>query len=293
VAADRARDAGHSGAQGSLLSAEPRAAPDADGDARRAPRGARPRVEALVWRRTDFRESSRVVTLLTRDQGKVRAIAKGAHRPDSPLLGKVDYCNLLRVELWRRGTAMPLLARAELLHEPRALREPTRFLLADHLVGLVDEALPDGRADEALFDLVHGGLRLFERCPAPALAAVLCGVEWRFLLALGMQPPLDACAETGAPLPARAPVALSPAARGFVPARAAPRGALRASPASRAVLRTLGATKGSAWPGLALPRAALADALTLLGSMLMQALERPPRSRPAAVRAALRACSAG
>lgn len=249
-----------------------------------------PPLDALVWRRGDFRESSRVVTLFTREQGKVRAFAKGAHRPDSVLLGRIDLLNLLRVELWRRGETMPLLARAVLIHEPRGLREPARFLLASHLVEIVDAALTEERADAALFELVQGGSLLLERCPHSALAVVACGLEWRFLAALGLRPPVDACATSGAALPARADVALAPDGRGFeADVRA---GAMVVPAAARDLLRRLERTPGREWPRLPATRAALAAATAATGAMVAHAIERRPHGRAAALRAALAAHAA-
>ena len=241
---------------------------------------------ALVWRRDDFSESSRVVTLLTREHGRVRAFAKGGHRADSVLLGRVDFLNLLRVDLWRRGDTMPLLARADLLYEPRGLRQPARFLVIDYLTQLVDAALLDEHADPALSDLVHGGLALVERCPTAGLATVLCGLEWRFLLALGLQPEVDACAETAAPLPPQAEVALAASGRGFVPRSAeGAAAALIVRTPTRDALRLLGGTPGKSWPELSLKGATIAAVLEVLGYLVAAAIERVPSARAAAIRA--------
>ena len=50
-------------------------------------------AQAIVLRRRDFRESSRIITCLTRDHGKITGLANGAHRKDSPLLGRIDFLN--------------------------------------------------------------------------------------------------------------------------------------------------------------------------------------------------------
>lgn len=246
-------------------------------------------VDALVWRRSDFRESSRVVTLLTRESGKVTCLAKGAHRPDSPLLGKLDFLNLLRVELWNRGETMPLLGRSTLLHEPRGLRRPTRYLFAAHLVGIVDWAMPDRRPDPALFDLVSGGLTLFERCPDGALALVLAGLEWRSLDAVGVQPSLTTCTATGRALPQDSTLAVEPEGRGFLHPDAPgglDRHRAKAKLGTLRLLRLLHETPGRAWPSLQVPAADLRGALALLGRWLGLVLDRPPPLRAAALRLA-------
>ena len=72
-------------------------------------------------------------------------------RSNSALLGKIDFLN--RVEVSLSGRAMPILGRTRLLHEPRALREPQRFLVATYLAGLFDLTLLDERPDHELFEL--------------------------------------------------------------------------------------------------------------------------------------------
>lgn len=252
------------------------------------PRRRSPPIDAIVWRRHDFRESSRIVTLLTREHGKVRAFAKGAHRHDSVLLGKIDFLTELRAELWQQGDTMPLLGRAEISYEPRGLRDPVRFRLAGHLVETIDLALPDDRADADLFDLAHGGLRLIERCHVAALLQVVLGLEWRLLGLLGAQPPLDTCSITGEPLRADAPVALCSDGRGLCGPRA-PGAGRPVAPTARAALRELGRAPGSQWPGLALAEHAVTEALGLSGRMVALALEHVPSSRTGALRAALAA----
>jgi recombinational DNA repair protein (RecF pathway) len=138
--------------------------------------------QALVWQRADFRESSRLVTLITRDGGKTTTLAKGAHRPDSPFLGRIDFLNLIAARLGRGS--LPILHRVKLLHEHRGLRQPHRYLCAGYLC--------------ELFDPATGGLRLLERCPEKTIPQVILGVELRLLHELGSRPSLGACARCGA-----------------------------------------------------------------------------------------------
>jgi len=236
---------------------------------------------AVVWKRFDFRESSRVVALLLRDHGIVHALAKGAHRQDSPLLGRLDHLNEVDVQLSPARDGLRLLVRAELVRERRALRSPRRFVAASHFVELCDFALPAGRADAELFDLVAGGLTLLERCPEGALPAVVLGLELRLLLHLGAMPALDRCGECGAALP-------GPAWRGEVTGAivcrthaASPRRGV--SGAALAFLRQLRDEPGRRWPEFAAPPPAAAS---LPAVWLASALERHCRLRRYVVAAA-------
>ena len=158
------------------------------------------RCQALLWRRSDFRETSRVVTLATRDHGLVRALAKGAHRPDSVFLGRLDFLNELTIQLSAERGGLRLLLRADLIHERRSLRTTRRFLAASHLAFVSNFGFaPDQPAPE-LFDLLAGGLTLIERCPEAALMHVTLGLELRLLAQFGALPDLDHCGECGAEL---------------------------------------------------------------------------------------------
>src|SRR5882672_7879250 len=101
-------------------------------------KASRSRCLALLWKRVDFRESSRVVSLVTREHGRVMALAKGAHRPDSPFLGRLDFLNEVYATLSPDRGGLRLLLRVELVHERRALRSPARFLAASHVCDLAD-----------------------------------------------------------------------------------------------------------------------------------------------------------
>ncbi|HNT88720.1 MAG TPA: DNA repair protein RecO, partial [Candidatus Hydrogenedentes bacterium] len=74
------------------------------------------RTEAVVLRGVDFSESSRIVTFLTPDRGRVACLAKGARRKNCPYAAALDTFN--RVELvyyWKDGRNVQTLGEAALL----------------------------------------------------------------------------------------------------------------------------------------------------------------------------------
>lgn len=244
----------------------------------RAGAHARPRTlvtEALVWRRIDFRESSRIVTFLTRDHGRVQALAKGAHRPNSPLLGRIDLFNEVRITLSADRGGLRTLLRLELLHERRALREPRRFFAASHLAELCDRATHADRPDPELHDLCSGGLLLLEKAPVQALATVVLGLELRLLAHLGQLPDLEHCSSCGAELGNGAWLGAdgSLGCRSHAPS---PRTALAARALER--MRLLLHLPGRKLPAAAAEQASPAAAAAC-GRWLELALERPFRLR--------------
>lgn len=232
-------------------------------------------TDAVVLRRWDFRESSRIVTCLTRDQGRVTALAKGAHRPDSPFLGRIDFLNELRATFGPDRGGLRLFTRADLVSERRELRAPRRFLAASHLAQLCEFAMPDARPEPRVFELLTGGLNLLERCPEPALGHVLLGLELRHLEVVGALPDLHRCAACGAQL---GDDAFRDEGDSLVCRRHATSPRLPVGAAVLDLLRTLATTPGRGWPALQ-PRIAARIAAPLPARWLRAATEQRPRLR--------------
>lgn len=244
----------------------------------RKPRGGRQTTaQAIVLRRRDFRESSRIVTVLTREHGKITGLAKGAHRPDSPLLGRIDFLNELDASFSPDRGGLRILVRARLTRERRALRTPARFFAAGHIAWLADITSVEGRADPELFDLLFGGLNLLERCPIDSIPQVVLGLELRHLEAIGALPDFDTCAECGTALGGQA--FRQEDTMGLACRQHAGLPRYPVLPAALALLRTLRSTSGRDWPRLEVGSEAR-PAATLTALWLAAAVEqRAPHRR--------------
>jgi DNA repair protein RecO (recombination protein O) len=242
-------------------------------------------MEAIVWRRTDLRESSRLLTFVSAERGRFVALAKGAHRKNSATLGRIDFLN--RVDITLSGKGIALLGRVQLLHEPRALREPRRFLFASALVEWFERALPPDRPEPELFDLLTGSITLAERAPFARLPTVLAAVELRLLRALGLLAEFDRCARCGVALSDDATVhALCHEAGVVCPAHRGP-GDPTLAPAVRSRMRSLLATRGRDLARLGDDQAQGA-VLGILARWLAAGFERQSRLRASALAALAR-----
>jgi len=234
-------------------------------------------VRAIVLRRSDFRESSRIVTCLSREHGRLVGLAKGAHRPDSAFLGRLDFLNEVDATFSADRGGLRLLERVRLVRERRSLREPRRYLAASHLAGLCDFAMPEGPPQPAVFDLLQGGLALLERCPAAAIGRVVLGLELRLLADLGALPDLHQCSACGGPLGDTAFRCHDGPGLYCQTHATPPRQVVAAAPL--ALLRALHAAPGRQWPELG-EFAPARSAAALPAAWLAAATELRPRLRP-------------
>ncbi len=72
------------------------------------------RVEAVVLRHSDWGEADRLLTLYTRERGKVRAIAKGARRIRSRKAGHLEPFTRVTLQL-AKGRDLLIVTQADTL----------------------------------------------------------------------------------------------------------------------------------------------------------------------------------
>src|SRR5512143_2186053 len=86
------------------------------------------KATAIVLRTVEFSETSLILTLFTREFGKVRGLAKGARRLKSAFESALDLLALCRIVFLRKSSdALDLLTEAKLL---RRFRPAGRDLLS-------------------------------------------------------------------------------------------------------------------------------------------------------------------
>ncbi len=155
-------------------------------------------VQAIVLRRRPLSEADKVLTLFTREMGKLSAIAKGARKPTSKLAGATETCVRARFHLaqgktfWIVTQASVERARAR-LH--RLLVNATAAIYACELVDcLLEENVPD----EELFELLSNTLDALETSDHPMWT--LCRLENAVLLQQGYAPVLETCTRCAKPV---------------------------------------------------------------------------------------------
>ena len=174
-------------------------------------------TEALVLRGYKLGETSKVVVLLTRERGKVRAVARGARGGRPRYQSALEPLSEVRVTLYgRQGAELLRLGQAELLHS--AFRAGTRSLDAAMFLSgcaeLLDAFCAEGEAEEKVYRLALAVVRAAEAGASPELLGRY--LEAWLLRLHGLYPPLDRCSACGGELPAAGTLSYHRPAHGFV-----------------------------------------------------------------------------
>ncbi len=120
------------------------------------------RCDAIVLSRMDYGEADRILTVYSRQHGKLRVIAKGARRPLSRLGAHLEYFCLSRLML-ARGRELDVVTGAETVDPHMPIRESLDALgHASHMVEVLGRLTEDRQENRAVFDLLSSSLHLLD-----------------------------------------------------------------------------------------------------------------------------------
>ena len=164
------------------------------------------RDEVAILRTHKLGEADRIVTMLSRRHGKVRAVAKGVRRTSSRFGARLEPFMVADVQLYQ-GRNLDIVQQAESLGSYGAdiAVDYDSYTAASAMVETADR-LNEAEATPQQYLLLVGGLRALstaEHAPRSILDSYLL----RAMALSGWAPALSACARCGAPGPHRSFVA--------------------------------------------------------------------------------------
>ncbi|TMI91108.1 MAG: DNA repair protein RecO [Bacillati bacterium ANGP1] len=159
------------------------------------------KTEAIVLRQQALGEADRIVTLFTREYGKLRAAAKGIRRPASRLAGRLEPFTHARL-LLARGRTLDVIAQAEIVEAFAGVRaDLIRSAYAAYVAELVDRGLADRDPHQEVFALTLDALEALGRSREDDADVAVLHFALRLAGCLGYQPETAACVECGRRLP--------------------------------------------------------------------------------------------
>ncbi len=163
------------------------------------------RDEAVVLRTHDLGEADRIITLLTRRGGRVRAVAKGVRRTRSRFGGRLEPGAHVDLQLWT-GRSLDIVREAVGIAEygDRVLRDYAAHTCAQAVLETAERlTAEEGEPAPRLFALVLGALNALSNGEHPS-GLVLDAFLLRAMAGAGYGFALLSCARCEAPGPHRA-----------------------------------------------------------------------------------------
>jgi DNA repair protein RecO (recombination protein O) len=153
--------------------------------------------ETFVLRTYPFREADLIVSFFTRDQGKLRGVARRARRPKSPFGAGLERLSHVRMAYFQRENAeLANLTGCELIESPFALQSDyARAVALDYFTEVSEQLLPPHEPNEKFFRLLAAVLE-FLRSGGNVWAAVAYFSLWAVRLA-GVFPEIRVSRESG------------------------------------------------------------------------------------------------
>lgn len=125
---------------------------------------------AVVLRTREFGESDKIVTVLSRAEGKFTGIAKGAKRSRKRFPGSLELFSHVNLAFKQKSDAALCFLERAVLIQPwlRLVTSVERYAAASHVIELADKMTADREVGDEIYALVVAALgRIDERSPSP------------------------------------------------------------------------------------------------------------------------------
>ena len=154
------------------------------------------RDEGIVLRTHKLGEADRIVSILTRSHGKVRAVAKGVRKTKSRFGARLEPPSHVQLQLYEGRGELHIVDQAETIDHFRAIREDLdRLTHAVSMLEAADQLSLEGESNPSLYQMLLGALRALAGHSGPL---VVPGFYLKVLALEGFGATVDSCIECGA-----------------------------------------------------------------------------------------------
>ncbi|OLS41653.1 DNA repair protein RecO [Bacillus sp. MRMR6] len=153
------------------------------------------KCEGIVIRSTDYGETNKIVTLYTREWGKIGVMARGAKKPNSRL-SSITQLFTHGFFLVQRGTGLGSVQQGETITSLRSIGEDI-FLTAyaSYIVELTDKCTEEKKPNPSHFELLFQTLNYLNEGYDPDVMMNI--YEMKMLNLMGLYPVLNQCSVCG------------------------------------------------------------------------------------------------
>lgn len=162
------------------------------------------RATGINLRRMPLGEADLLITILTREHGLMRVVAKGARKGNARIGGRTELFVVNDLQLYR-GRTLDQVLQAECLRTfPGLTVDLGRLAAAQYLAEGVLQGATEGQPQEDLFELLLEHLGRLERTSTAHLPARLVHGLYQLLAVSGVAPEVYSCIMSHRPISAEA-----------------------------------------------------------------------------------------
>ena len=234
-------------------------------------------ASGIVLRRIDLGEKDRILTVYTRELGKVSCVAKGSRRPGSKLGGASEPFTYSKMFL-SRGRDLDILTQADIKESfPNVKADVRTVAYGVYMLELVSHFVDKRQPNPDLFDTLLSSMYVLESGTDPEIATR--HFELNVVSILGYEPHFDACVRCAKQI-GRQKVAFSPSLGGIVCANCgvAPNDAIWVHGAAASYVRALLRAEPQTLKDMKIPKPARRDLARILKWHIRYRLERELKS---------------
>lgn len=137
-------------------------------------------TKAIILKSVDYQESSKIITVLSQEHGKIALIARGAKRPKGKFSGIIEIGNVLDVVYYYKPTrGVQSLSEATTSYSSLNFRmDLERASILYATLELAGQLVHENENNEAIFDFVHKFIPWLGEFN-PVVASIFCYVQIR------------------------------------------------------------------------------------------------------------------
>ncbi|WP_079530307.1 DNA repair protein RecO [Halobacillus hunanensis] len=152
-------------------------------------------VEGIVIRTRNYGETHKIVTLLTREKGKIGVMARGAKKPKSRM-ASVTQPFIHGQYLLYVGSGLGSLSQGEVMASLRSIREDIILTgYASYMAELTDKLMEEKRPDPFIFEQLLQSLMWMADGKDPEILSMM--YEMKLYRKAGFAPRVDGCMNCG------------------------------------------------------------------------------------------------
>lgn len=149
------------------------------------------KTEGIVLKSMEFKEADKIVTIYTKDYGKITAIAKGVRKTKSKFGSSLEILTY-SIFLIYKGRNIDIVSQTEILESFFSTsKEVIKFAFAANCVEIVNKLTEEREINIGLFNLLKEVLHYLRRTNDPKLLAL--SFKWQTMSILGYRPSLNHC----------------------------------------------------------------------------------------------------